>query len=214
MDNIQFINPFLPEEPHNKIEIAGDITEEKGTMAVAAIMAMVLHDEEQLSARQDAIKEEEQLAKEEGREPEEVPAYVPSMATILVSSNGGFLEEMLAICDAIAWLKKTRTVQIIAIGKIASAAVPIVASGTPGFRRTTPNTRFGLHDPQIGIQGSIRDTIEELKIEKKYADRYFSILESTTNIKKAGILKKIHRKSMVWYDAEQAKEFGIIDHIS
>ena len=70
-----------------------------------------------------------------------------------ISSSGGSLTEMFTIYDLMELVKRRRDIATFGYGKIASAAVPILAAGTKGKRYIAKNSRVMLHHCSSNIGG-------------------------------------------------------------
>lgn len=79
---------------------------------------------------------------------------------LVVNSGGGCINEMCAIVDL---MEEADLLTTVATGSCMSAAVPIVAAGTPGLRFATHRCRFMIHPPSIHIGDS---SIQDLDLER------------------------------------------------
>ena len=69
----------------------------------------------------------------------------PEDLEFFISSGGGNVSEMFTIYDLMCLVKERRDVATFGYGKIASAAVPLLAAGTPGKRHVAKHARLMLH---------------------------------------------------------------------
>ncbi len=130
---------------------------------------------------------------------------------LFVASYGGDIDEAFALHDV------TRTVKVpvhtIALGMCMSAAPFLVACGQPGHRYASENCGFMLHTasfeaegPMLNIAGTaeaIRSRCERMdRLLAKYTTKPFSFW---AKFSKSGVDH--------YFGAEQALEWGLIDHI-
>lgn len=131
---------------------------------------------------------------------------------LFIGSFGGSEYEMFALYDVIRTLRAP--IHTTAIGKCMSAAPLLVACGQPGHRYATPNTWFMIH--QSWSEWGEKDT-DTLKRDIKHFDqlevKWVELMEKHTKQPMAFWLKKIREKGDVYFDAEKAQEYGLIDHI-
>lgn len=131
---------------------------------------------------------------------------------LFIGSFGGSEYEMFALYDTIRTLDSP--IHTTAIGKCMSAAPLLVACGQPGHRYATPNTWFMVHQSweEFGPQRT-----DELKKNLAHFDqmskRWYDLMASHTN-KDAKFWRR-HCESVGdhFFDAYQAQEWGMIDHI-
>jgi ATP-dependent Clp protease protease subunit len=87
----------------------------------------------------------------------------------------------------------------------------LLAAGAPGKRHALPNARIMIHQPLGGAGGQATDidiqAQEIINMKKKMT----GILSKHTGRTEAQITKDIDRDYFL--SAEQAKEYGIVDHI-
>lgn len=131
---------------------------------------------------------------------------------LFIGSFGGSEYEMFALYDVIRTLKAP--IHTTAIGKCMSAAPLLVACGEPGERYATPNTWFMIH--QSWGEWGEKDT-DTLKREVAHYDdmekRWTELMAQHTNQPASFWLKKSREKGDMYFDAEVAQKFGLIDHI-
>lgn len=129
---------------------------------------------------------------------------------LALCSSGGETEVMAAALD----IMETRELPTTATGRCYSAAVPIVASGLKGARQATERTRFMVHPASLmtGRNHSVR-TLKENAAELKYFDdMYFEALGKHTKLS-ANDWRALCRGGEFYFNARQAKQFGVIDRV-
>ena len=133
--------------------------------------------------------------------------------TILLSSEGGSVFTGLGLCDEIERVKKKGFhITVYASGLIASAAVPILS--VCDRRISSPSTAYMIHPISITKQLS-RDTQKELRRQDKLIDmlkeEYIQRLVDHTKLDWETWEEMI--EDTKWFDAEKAKQWGLIDEI-
>jgi ATP-dependent Clp protease protease subunit len=130
--------------------------------------------------------------------------------SLYINSPGGSITAGLAIYDTMQFIRNDITT--ICIGQAASMAAVLLAAGTEKKRFALPHARILIHQPWMGgLQGQATD----IEIHAKEILR----LRSTLNKILAGhchqalerIEKDVERDYIM--QADQAKEYGIIDEV-
>ncbi|HSR66374.1 MAG TPA: ATP-dependent Clp endopeptidase proteolytic subunit ClpP [Acidobacteriota bacterium] len=130
--------------------------------------------------------------------------------SLYINSPGGSITAGLAIYDTMQFVRND--VSTICIGQAASMGALLLAAGEEGKRFALPNSRILIHQPSMsGLSGQATDIDIHAKEILRMRERTSEILSSHTGKK----LEKIHRDVDRDYimDAEQAREYGIIDQI-
>lgn len=128
---------------------------------------------------------------------------------LYINSPGGLVDQTLAVYDTMQFM--TCDVATYCIGQAASGAAIVLAAGTKGKRFALPNAKVMLHQPYGGITGQaedIRIQAEEVLKDKK---RLLDILAKHTG-RDANLLKEQTERDR-YLDANEAKEYGLIDEI-
>jgi ATP-dependent Clp protease protease subunit len=128
---------------------------------------------------------------------------------LYINSPGGSVTAGMAIFDTMQWVKPD--VATYAMGLAASMGQFLLSAGAKGKRYATPHARIMMHQPSGGIGG----TASDIKIQA----------EQMLHIKKqlAGLIAE-HTGQTVdqieadsdrdrWFTAEQAEEYGFVDHV-
>ena len=126
-----------------------------------------------------------------------------------IHSPGGSVTAGLAVYDTMQYVKCD--VQTICIGQAASMGAILLAGGTIGKRHALPSSRVMIHQPWGGAQGQASDIAiqaKEIGRLKKLSIKYFA---QQTGKSEEEIARDIERD--FYMDAEEAKAYGIIDHI-
>jgi len=128
---------------------------------------------------------------------------------IYINSPGGVTTAGLAIYDTMQLIRPD--VQTICVGQAASMGAVLLAAGTRGKRFGLPNSRILIHQPWGGAQGQASDIAIQAKEILRTKDRINQILSSHTQQPRERIVSDSDRDFIM--DAEQAKAYGIVDHV-
>lgn len=131
--------------------------------------------------------------------------------TVHICSEGGGVNEALAIYDALRALK-VKTIGI-AEGLAASAAAMVVLQGVD-VRKTLPNTRFLLHEVSQFNFGRTKssDAKDEAKELEALTDILCTILAERTGHPAEDVKKFVLRHER-WLSAEEAKAWNLVDEV-
>ncbi len=129
--------------------------------------------------------------------------------SLYVNSPGGSVNSLFAIYDTMQYIKPD--IVTICFGQAASAAAVLLSAGTKGKRLALPHTRVLLHQLYSGAQGQVSD----IEIANKEIQRQRKELEAILAKHTGKTAKQIREDSDRDFvmNAEQAKEYGIIDRI-
>lgn len=129
--------------------------------------------------------------------------------TMLISSPGGSVLAGLSIIDTMNYIKPD--VATINLGMAASMGSCLLSSGTKGKRSSLISSRVMLHHVSSGTGGVIDDQRVTLMESEKYNYLLFQILSK--NCGKS--FEKVHDDSMrdLWFNSQEALEYGLIDEI-
>ena len=130
-----------------------------------------------------------------------------------VSTYGGSADDMASLVDIMNMVKKDCPIRTIGIGKVMSAGVLILASGTKGERCIGKNCRVMIHSVIAGNAGSLHNLENELAEIKKMQEVYLDSLVAATSMTKKQLKSFMRRKTNVYLTAEEAIKYGIADKI-
>ncbi len=126
-----------------------------------------------------------------------------------INSPGGVVTAGMAIHDTMQYIRPR--VGTVCIGQAASMGSFLLAAGEPGMRVALTNARVMVHQPSGGARGMASDieiqAKEILRIRRRMNDLY---------VKYTGKSLKEIEKAMdrdTFLEADEAKEFGIVDHV-
>lgn len=133
-----------------------------------------------------------------------------SPITMYINSPGGSFTAMTAIYDTMQYVRPH--IQTVCLGQAASAAAVLLAAGQPGKRMALPNARILIHQPAMeGVQGQASD----IQIIADEIDRMREWMEHTiaqhSGQSVETVRKDVERDKIL--TAEQAMQYGLIDHV-
>lgn len=130
---------------------------------------------------------------------------------LVVSTYGGSVDEMFSCYDTIKFLPCP--VHTIALGKVMSAGILLLASGKKGDRMIGRNARLMIHPVSGGTFGNVFEVINETKEQKRLHDLMVNTLIQETKMSEKTILKIMASGHDHYIDANEAIKLGIADRI-
>ena len=129
--------------------------------------------------------------------------------TLYINSPGGSISAGMVVYDTMQLIPNE--VATVAMGLAASMGQFLLVAGAPGKRFATPNTRIMMHQPSGGLGG----TASDIKIQAEqmlFIKKRMALLIAEHS---GQTIDQIERDSDRdrWFDAEEAKEYGLIDHV-
>jgi ATP-dependent Clp endopeptidase proteolytic subunit ClpP len=190
----------IQEKPELRVTgIYGNIEEEKCSETIYGLHALHL------------TGQSEVLSDPEDENSESVMTYEP--IDFFISTFGGLATEMFSVYDTIRSLRDMTPIHTHGLGKVMSAGVLLLASGTKGQRRIGKHCRVMIHGVVAGTHGHIADVENEFAETKFTQKMYIKALSEETNMTEKQIKKMVDRKTNVYIDAEEAVKLGIADII-
>lgn len=126
-----------------------------------------------------------------------------------INSPGGLVTAGLSIYDTMRYIKPD--VNTICFGQAASMGAFLLAGGAKSKRFSLPHSRIMIHQPSGGARGQATD----IEIHAQEILRLKEIL-NTEMSKNTGqsidVIRRIKERDK-FFSADEAKEFGIIDHV-
>jgi ATP-dependent Clp endopeptidase proteolytic subunit ClpP len=132
---------------------------------------------------------------------------------MVISTLGGSAADMFSIYDTMRVVKESCDIETIALGKVMSAGVPLLAAGTKGKRKIGANCRVMIHSVIGGYHGSLTNMENEIAEIRWVQDRYVKCLANDTAMSEKQIKKILRKQVDVYLSAEEAVKFGIADEI-
>lgn len=126
-----------------------------------------------------------------------------------INSPGGVITSGMAIYDTMNYIKPD--VQTVCIGQAASMGALLLSAGAKGKRYSLENSRIMIHQPLGGARGQATDIEIQAKEILRMKDLTSKILSKNTNKSVDEIITATERDNFM--SAEEAKEFGLIDHV-
>jgi ATP-dependent Clp protease protease subunit len=117
---------------------------------------------------------------------------------LYINSPGGSISAGMAIYDTMQYIKND--VATVAMGLAASMGQFLLCAGAAGKRYALPHARIMMHQPSGGIGG----TASDIKIQAEQISFH-------TGQKPETIEADSDRDR--WFTAEDAKEYGFVDHV-
>ena len=126
-----------------------------------------------------------------------------------INSPGGSVYSGMAIYDTMQFIDND--VSTVAMGMAASMGQLLLCAGTKGKRYALPHARIMMHQPSGGMGGTAADIAIQAE-QMLYTKRMFQErVAFHTGQDQAQIEADGDRDR--WFTAEQAKEYGFIDHV-
>ena len=128
---------------------------------------------------------------------------------IYINSPGGSVYAGLGIYDTMQYIQSD--VATICTGMAASMAAVLLVAGAKGKRFALPHSRVMIHQPMGGAQGQASDIEITAREILKLKHELYSIIADHSGQD----IEKVERDSDrdYWMTAEEAKEYGMIDHL-
>ena len=129
---------------------------------------------------------------------------------LYINSPGGSITAGMAIYDTMQFVRPD--VSTICIGQAASMAALILAAGSAGKRFTLPNTRILIHQPWAGgLSGQATDIDIQAREILRLREITNELISKHTGQSIEKIARDVERDFIM--NAQQAKEYGIVDEI-
>lgn len=130
---------------------------------------------------------------------------------LVVSTYGGSVDEMFSLYDTIKVLPCP--VHTIALGKVMSAGVLLLAAGEKGRRLIGRSARIMMHPVSGGVYGNVFEVLHETKEHRRLHDLMVEALEAETKMKRADIQKIMKAGHDFYITADDAIKLGIVDRM-
>ncbi|MEY9860174.1 ATP-dependent Clp protease protease subunit [Catenulispora sp. GAS73] len=129
--------------------------------------------------------------------------------SLWIHSRGGSVPAMLAIRDVMRLIPCE--VSTLALGLAASAGQFLLSAGTPGRRFALPHARILMHQGSAGIGGSTVDVEVQADDLRHMVTTVLGLIAGDTGQPYDRVYEdSLHDR---WFTAQQAKDYGFIDHI-
>jgi ATP-dependent Clp protease protease subunit len=128
---------------------------------------------------------------------------------LYINSPGGSVTAGLAIYDTMQYIKPA--VATICMGQAASMGALLLCAGAKGKRFALPHSRIMIHQPLAGVQGQATDIDIQAREILRIRDELNRIMVQHTGQPIERIQRDTDRDFFMV--AEQAKEYGLVDHV-
>ena len=128
---------------------------------------------------------------------------------LYINSPGGSVTAGMAIYDTMQFV--SCDIATITMGLAASMGQFLLCAGAAGKRYALPNSRIMMHQPLGGLRGQAADIAiqaEQMAYTKKML---FERIAQHTGQQYEKVVADADRDR--WFSAQEAKEYGIIDHV-
>jgi ATP-dependent Clp endopeptidase proteolytic subunit ClpP len=191
---------FLPQEQKQetmmrKIGLIGDVDEEKTSELVYGLYAL-----KEMGKLEDTPKP---------KRGKQSAAYLP--IEMVISTNGGSASEMFAIYDVMRDIRTECPIHTFGIGKVMSAGVLLLASGTRGQRKIGKNCRVMIHSVIAGNSGPVHNLENEMREVRETQRRYIDALKTETKLTDKQIKQFFDQHVDIYLSAAEAVKYGIAD---
>jgi ATP-dependent Clp protease protease subunit len=130
---------------------------------------------------------------------------------LYINSPGGSVTAGLGIYDTMQYIKPD--VSTLCVGSAASMGAILLAGGAPGKRFALPHARVMIHEPWVqNLGGKVTDLDIYTREMLRTRETLVQVLAHHTGRPADKILKDTERD--YWMNAEEAKAYGLIDHIT
>lgn len=126
-----------------------------------------------------------------------------------ISSPGGSVMAGLAVYDTMQLVPND--VATVAVGFAASMGQILLCAGTAGKRYALPSAQVVMHEGSAGLGGSAADVEIQADNLQATLDRMRGIISRHTGRSIEEVVRDVGRDR--WFDAEQARQYGFVDHV-
>ena len=128
---------------------------------------------------------------------------------LYINSPGGSVMAGLAVYDTMQLVPND--VVTVAVGFAASMGQILLCAGAPGKRYALPSAQVVMHEGSAGLGGSAADVQIQADNLQATLDRMRGIIARHTGHSLEEVVRDVGRDR--WFDAEQAKAYGFVDHV-
>jgi ATP-dependent Clp endopeptidase proteolytic subunit ClpP len=126
---------------------------------------------------------------------------------------GGSADDMFALYDIMKTIRETTEIHTHGLGKVMSAGVLILASGTKGKRKIGKHCRVMIHSVIAGNHGPLHNLVNEMDAIQQLQEIYINCLVNETKMTETQLKNMLEQKVNIYLSAEEAVELGIADII-
>ena len=129
--------------------------------------------------------------------------------SLYINSPGGSVTAGMAIYDTMKY--SPCDIATYGMGLAASMGQFLLSGGTPGKRYALPHARIMMHQPSAGVGGTAADIAIQAEQFAQTKREMAKLIAEHTGQTFEQITKDSDRDR--WFTAEQAKEYGLVDHV-
>lgn len=130
----------------------------------------------------------------------------------IFNSEGGEVYAGMTLCSVIERLKTPTTIRILSIAASMGALVAMAGANNPNVTvECYPFTVFLIHSGEAYFGGSANLVKDAFQFQEKYEAKISDYILSHTHISKK--MYEARTRYEWWFDANSAKEYGIVDKI-
>ncbi len=137
----------------------------------------------------------------------------PEDVHFLISTGGGAVYDMFGIIDMMNIVKRRRDIATLGTGKVFSAGVPLLASGTKGKRFVTRNARIMMHRCSTASMGTTADMKASHDEMRLMEDQMVQVIAENSKLSVGEIHNMFSRNTDEYFSAQEAIEMGLADEI-
>jgi ATP-dependent Clp protease protease subunit len=130
---------------------------------------------------------------------------------LVLSTYGGSIDEMFSLYDTIKFLPCP--VHTVALGKVMSAGVLLLAAGVKGKRLIGASARIMMHPVSGGVFGNVFEMENQSKEAKRLQELMNSHLIRETKMSRTQLEKVMNPMLDYFLTPQDAIKFGIVDKI-
>lgn len=128
---------------------------------------------------------------------------------LYINSPGGSVTAGMAIFDTMEFVQPD--VATVGMGLAASMGQFLLSAGAKGKRYATPHARVMMHQPSGGIGGTASDISIQAELILHMKKTMAALISQHTGQAPEAIERDSDRDR--WFTAEQALEYGFVDHV-
>ncbi|AFR08315.1 ClpP family protease [Nocardiopsis alba] len=129
--------------------------------------------------------------------------------TLAINSPGGVVSAGLAIYDTMNFVPND--VSTLVMGFAASMGQFLACTGAPGKRYSMPHARIMMHQPSGGLGGTAADIAIQAENLAHTKRTMIELIARHSGQSEETIAADQHRDA--WFTAEEARDYGFIDHV-
>ena len=118
-----------------------------------------------------------------------------------------------AVYDVMKMIQHECDIRTFGFGKVMSAGVVLLAAGAKGQRFVGSNCRLMIHGVSSGQQGNLDELKNELEEAKWAQKQYIKALAKDSKMSQKQIRELFSQNKNIYFNAEQAIEYGIADYV-